>query len=98
MMTREKGFKRSEAADGNSACGLACMGKEIYAVNTIMLYAVFCVLCSVFCVLCSVFKDCIGRILYVKGFSEKMLTFFASGYIFSPTICLLVRQAHQPQN
>ena len=112
MMTGEKGFKRSEAADGNSACGLSCMGKEIYAVNTIMLYAVFCmlyavfcvlcsvfcVLCSVFCVLCSVFKDCIGRILFVKGFFEKNITFFAPGYIFSPTIWLLVRQAHQPQN
>ena len=37
--------------------------------------------CSVFGVRCSV-KDCTGRILCVKGFSEKMLTFFASGYIF----------------
>ena len=54
-MTGEKGFKRSEAADGNSACGLSCMGKEIYAVNAIMLYAVFGVRCSVFGVRCSVF-------------------------------------------
>ena len=55
MMTREKRFKRSEAADENSACGLSSMGKKIYAVNTIMLYAVFCMLYAVFCVLCSVF-------------------------------------------
>ena len=70
MMTGEKGFKRSEAADGNSACGLACTGKGICSVNTIMPCSVFGVRCSVFGVRCSVFKDCTGRILCVKGFSE----------------------------
>ena len=43
--------------------------------------SVFGVRCSVFGVRCSV-KDCTGRILPVKGFSEKMLTFLAPGYIF----------------
>ena len=55
MMTVENGFKRSEAADGNSACGLACMGKGICSVNTIMPCSVFGVRCSVFGVRCSVF-------------------------------------------
>ena len=64
------------------------MGKGICSVNTIMLCSVFGVRCSVFGVRCSVFgvrcsvKDCTGRILCVKGFSEKMLTFFAPEYIF----------------
>ena len=88
MMTGKKGFKRSEAADGNSACGLGCMGKKIDAVNSTMCCVVLC---------CVVFRDCIGRILFVKRFFEKMLTFLAPEYIFSPTDNFLwFGFAHQP--
>ena len=60
-MTGEKWFKRSEAADGNSACGLVCMGKGICSVNTIMPCSVFGVRCSVFGVRCSVFGQGLYR-------------------------------------
>ena len=69
-MAGEKGFKRSEAADGTSACGLNCMGKEIYAVNsTIMCCVVLCcvVLCCV--VLCCVVSGIVSGECYVsRGF------------------------------
>ena len=90
---------RKEFAAGLHAPDILAVFERVSSICSVfcVLCSVFCVLCSVFCVLCSV-KDCTGRILCVKGFSEKMLTFFAPGYIFSPTIYLLgwFGFAHQP--